>query len=109
MVKISLVIKGTKVQSFFPTFFFPSMNKMDGIKTILGSFFKLHDLERNELSLGSIKNGSLNHVPQGQRGTTSQWEGETIFLGEQLLECLTKKYKDKICSNQMFFISMKSS
>jgi len=85
------VIKGTKVQSFFPTFFFPFMNKMDGIKTILGSFCKLHDLERNGLSLGSIKNGSLNHVPQGERRTTSQWEGETFFLGEQLLECLTKK------------------
>jgi hypothetical protein len=93
---------------FFPIFFFPFMNKMDGIETFLGNFFKLHDLERNELSLGRIKNGSLNHVPQGRRGTTSWQEGGTIFLGEQLFECLTRKYKDKICANQMFFISLKS-
>jgi hypothetical protein len=61
-------------------------------------FFKLHDLERNGLSLGRIENGSLNHVIQGKRGTTSRWEGGTIFLGEQLLECLTRKYKNKSCS-----------
>jgi hypothetical protein len=44
-----------------------------------------------------------------RRGTTSRWEGGTFFLGEQLFKCLIKKYKDKICSNQMSFISLKSS
>jgi hypothetical protein len=82
-------------QSFFPNFFFPFMNKMDGIETFLGNFFKLHDLERNVPSLGRIKNGSLNHVPQGWRGTTSRQGGGTIFFGEQLFECLTKNIKIK--------------
>jgi hypothetical protein len=36
------------------------MNKMDGIEKNLGTFFKLHDLERNVISWGRIKNGSFN-------------------------------------------------
>jgi hypothetical protein len=68
---------------------------MDGIETFLSNFFKLHDLERNELSLGRIKNGSLNHVPQGQRGTTSQQEGGTIFLGNNFLNVWQKNIRIK--------------
>jgi hypothetical protein len=36
------------------------MNKMDWKEKKLGSFFKLHELERNGISLGRIKTGSFN-------------------------------------------------
>jgi hypothetical protein len=67
------------------------MNKMDGIKTILGNFFKLHDLERNGLSLGSIKNGSLNHVPQRAKGNNILMGRRNNFFGGTTSRMFDKK------------------